>query len=192
MRLLGGTFMSGYYVKICFFLLVSLLLVSPLYANTKLSMLNKMAPEFKLESGAEEEITLEQIKSNVILLIYETRDVLEKNRSAKKALNSLFANDENLVNIRRLAIVDATKANIFTRPVWRSNFRDKSQEEGITIYGDWDGKMAESYNVQRDESNFILIDKSGVIRFYEYGAIQEQKIKELVSLIQRLAKEHNQ
>ena len=48
------------------------------------------APFFSVESGDDENLTLDMLRGKVIILFYETREVVRKNREFKDYLKSLY------------------------------------------------------------------------------------------------------
>ena len=88
----------------------------------------------------------------------------------------------------RLVVIDCSSSIWATAPIWKSKLREHSRIEGFTIYGDWTGKMLRNYQMKPDKSNFLIIDKHGIVRYSATGAVnpgQFEKIKKLLlNLIQ--------
>jgi predicted transcriptional regulator len=78
---------------------------------------------------------------------------------------------------------------VFFRGAWDEGLRNNSKQEGITIYGDWDGKMSSDYRTAEGVSNIIIIDKKGVIRYYASGQIEDKNISIIEELLESLIKE---
>lgn len=57
----------------------------------------------------------------------------------------------------------------------------------MDIYGDWDGKVAEDYDFNLDDSNIVIIDKDGFIRYLSKKEIKDEneinKIERLLNQI---------
>jgi len=145
------------------------------------------APFFSVKSGDDEELTLDMLKSKVAVVFYETKEVVEKNRPLKNALNRLLR-DKILPagSSVGVAIVDCSSAFWpFTR-IWKTRLKENSEKEGLTIYGDWNGKMARAYNMKRGESNVILIDSDGVVVYCHAGKINDDGISRIEQLLKKL------
>ena len=171
-------------VSLCFFLGFSSLCLA---ANEKVG---KKAPFFSVKSGDDKELTLDMLKGKVAIIFYETKEVVEKNRALKEALKKL-GRDESYRSAASVAVAVADCSGAFwpfTR-IWRNKLVENSKKEGLTIYGDWDGKMSSDYGMKPDESNVIVVDGEGVIRYFKAGEIDSQGIDELKELLATLVSE---
>jgi predicted transcriptional regulator len=151
----------------------------------------KKAPSFRVESGDGKVLTPNKLRGKVLVIFYETREVVEKNRELKKALNELardpsFPSDVSL----GVPIVNCSGAFWPFARIWRSKLKENSKKEGLTIYGDWDGKMFTDYKMKNHESNVLAIDKNGMIRYSKAGKIDSKGINEIVDLLRKLASEN--
>jgi len=61
--------------------------------------------------------------------------------------------------------------------------RHHSKRVGITLYGDWDGRMARDYQMKENESNFLIIDRKGIIRYVSFGRITDEQFQEIEKLL---------
>lgn len=147
------------------------------------------APFFSVESGDEENLTLDMLRGKVIILFYETREVVRKNREFKDYLKSLYNGLPEAVqeNVFRLVVINCLDASFATRPIWRTKLREASERQGMTIYGDWTGDMLSNYQLQDDESNFLVIDKNGIIRYMATGLIEKDQFEKLKEMLLNLA-----
>jgi len=142
------------------------------------------APYFKVISGGNEELELKDIKGKVAVIFYETKDTVEQNRRLKDELDGFY--DMQPGRIKRLILrvpVINCKGVIFS-DAWKNNLRESSRKEGITIYGDWDGKMFFSYGIKDKESNLIIIGTDGIVKYCSAGIVEEKdfdKIKDLLA-----------
>ena len=149
------------------------------------------APPFKAISGEGKALTLEDILGKAAGIFYETTDVVKQNMQLKEALGKYYeAQPESARNlIVRLPVINCSGVFLPLRGIWRSEFRKHSALEGITIYGDWTGRMFADYDIQDGVSNVFLIDKKGIIRYYASGRIQGKEIEKVVSLFKKLVEE---
>lgn len=142
------------------------------------------APIFHVSSGDGRAATLDSIRGKVAVIFYETTDVIERNRSLKEDLKAFYNAQGNSVreNIIRLPIINCTSAGSFVN-MWKKSLIDNSSKEGLTIYGDWDGAMFSVYGMINNDSNFLIIDKGGTVRYISVGRIPDvyfQRIKDLL------------
>jgi len=167
---------------LCFFLGFPIVCMA---ANPKVG---EKAPFFRVKSGDDKELTLDMLKGKVAVIFYETKEVVEKNRAVKEALKKLGRDESYPSGISvAVAVVDCSGAFWpFTR-IWRSKLVENSKKEGLTIYGDWDGRMSSDYGMKPDESNVIVVDAGGIVRYRKAGEIDRPGIDELKELLRELA-----
>lgn len=147
----------------------------------------EQAAFFRVYSGDDKEFTFAGIKGKVAVIFYETKESKEVNRPLKEELNRFLAElpDASKRQVARLAVINCQ--GVFLTGIWKQALRENSQKEGLTIYGDWDGKMAQDYGMQPEASNFLIIDKKGVIRYFAKGPAPKEKFGEIKDLLRRLA-----
>jgi hypothetical protein len=147
------------------------------------------APYFKVLSGNNEELTSEDIRGKVAVIFYETKDTVERNRLLKNELNKFYAEQPDHLKkiILRVSIINCQ--GVFFSGIWKNNLKDNSQKEGISIYGDWDGRMFLSYGIKDKESNLLIIGKDGIISYYGAGKAGENDIEAIKNLLARLVNE---
>lgn len=144
------------------------------------------APDFKVISGNGEELTLDVLKGKVAVLFYETKNTVEQNRRLKNNLNIFYANQSSPYKKEILRIGVINCQGVLFKSAWEKGLRDNSLKEGITIYGDWDGKMFASYQVKQDISNIIIIDREGIVRYYASGQVEDKDIVMIEELLKGL------
>ncbi len=149
------------------------------------------APEFNVSDGNDVVLNSDTIKGKVIVGFYEQKDQIEKNRQLKTVLQKYYYDNIAISskNVFMLSVIDATSANFITRPIWKKGFIRNSEQNNVTVYGDWDGDMKEAYGMPDNESVFILIDKKGIIRYIYSGKVPEKYFTGIKDLIGRLCLE---
>jgi len=147
------------------------------------------APFFSVESGDDENLTLDMLSGKVIILFYGTREVVEKNREFKDYLKSLYNALPEAVqeNVFRLVVINCSEASFATKPIWRMKLREASERQEMTIYGDWTGAMLGDYQIQDHDSNFLVIDRNGIIRYAATGLIENGQFEKLKEMLLNLA-----
>lgn len=141
------------------------------------------APYFKVISGNNEELTLDDIKGKVAVIFYETKDVAERNRQLKDELNKFYDAQPDYIKkmIFRVPVINCNR--VFFTGTWKDNLKQNSKKEGLTIYGDWDGKMFFSYGIIDKESNLIIIGRDGIIKYSFAGSVEEKDFGRIKGLL---------
>jgi hypothetical protein len=145
------------------------------------------APSFSLESGNNQRLTLDMLRGKVVALFYATRDTVHVNDDLQHYLDKLYATQPiNIQNqIFRLLVVNAMEATSLT--TWKEKLRETSAKLKITIYGDWTGEMFAAYRMRDNDSNFIIIDKRGIVRFAASGQVANSRFEAIKKLLLELA-----
>jgi len=146
----------------------------------------KPAPSFSLVSGDDKKITLDMLRGKVVTLFYATRETVKVNDELQHYLDTLYnAQPQNIQNqILRLLVLNAMEATFLN--TWKESLMQTSTELGITIYGDWTGGMFAAYRMRDNDSNFIIIDKKGIIRFAASGKIANSRFEAIKRLLKEL------
>lgn len=146
------------------------------------------APIFKVKSGEGKILTLDMVRKKVIVIFYEAKNVVGKNRKLKDELNKFYSDqpDDVKESIVRLPVINCSSAFWPFTIIWKSKLRENSKKEGITIYGDWSGKMFSDYKMKDKESNVLIIDKKGIIRYFAFGKIEDKEINKIKELLREL------
>jgi hypothetical protein len=87
---------------------------------------------------------------------------VDANKRLKDELNKLYYEQTDVLKdvLVRLPIIDCSDAFWPFLGIWKRRLREYSKKEGVTIYCDWEGKMASDYKMKADVSNVVIIDKS--------------------------------
>jgi hypothetical protein len=146
------------------------------------------APDFEVESGDGMKMTGEMIRGKVAVIFYETKDVTRKNADMKDRLNELYDAQSRKVQqeIIRLPVFKCSRVIWPLTLAWKKALRKHSKRVGVTLYCDWDGRMFRNYRMPDNESNCLMIDKQGIVRFSVSGRITEQQFKRMEALLDRL------
>ena len=150
-----------------FFKILFFVFVSCSFAEEQTLKINSTAPDFTVTSGNGETISLDSLKGKVIVLIYEKKEAVKKTRSLKNLLYKIYCSksEKKRKEIVRVPVIDCSAASWPTTTIWKKKLVDNSKKEGITIFGDWNGKMKENYNLKNKNSTILIIDKKGVIKY---------------------------
>jgi len=131
------------------------------------------------------------ILGKVVVLFYETRQVVDKNDELKDELRRVYKVQPADIRekIFRLVVIDCSPASFLTLRIWKSKLSEHSRREGFTIYGDWSQRMLQDYRMQGNESNFMIIDKRGIIRYSATGKISNGQFQNIKNLLASLVQE---
>ena len=145
------------------------------------------APSFSLISGDNKKLTLDMLSGKIVVLFYATRDTVQVNDDLQNYLDTLYATQpKNIQNqIFRLLVVNAMEAMSLT--TWKEKLIETSAKLKITIYGDWTGDMFAAYRMRDNDSNFVIIDKRGIVRFAASGRIDNSRFEAIKKLLLELA-----
>ncbi len=143
------------------------------------------APNFLVESGDNQKLSLDMVRGKVIVLFYESRHAIKENSALKDELIHFYlAQPANIKkHVFRLVVIDCSQSFGPATLLWKNGLREYSGKEGFTIYGDWNRKMLTDYHMEAGRSNFLIIDKLGIIQYAATGKVnpgQFEKIKELL------------
>jgi len=154
-------------------------------------LLGEKAPFFRVKSGDGKELTADMVKGKVVVIFYETKEVVEKNRELKGSLGKFFRQQKTEIAglLTPVSVVDCSAAFWPLTRIWKSKLVENSKREGITIYGDWDGTMSSAYKMRENESNVVVLDTAGIIRYIKSGKVDTAGIDEIKELLKELIPE---
>jgi peroxiredoxin len=161
------------------------------FASAEGAAIGTKAPVFEVRSGDDKVLNLDMVRGKVVVLFHETKDVSQENRKLKNELKAFYQErtDAEKGLIVKLPIINCSGAFFPFTGIWRSKLRENSIKEAVTIYGDWNGKMAADYNMKDGASNVLIIDKRGIIRYFSSGVVASDEINRVKELLKRLAAE---
>jgi hypothetical protein len=145
------------------------------------------APSFSLVSGDNQKLSLDTLRGKVVVLFYATRDTVHVNDELQHYLDRLYDTEPQNIQkqVFRLLVVNAVEATDLT--AWKEKLRETSAQLNITIYGDWTGGMSAAYRMRDNDSNFVIIDKRGIVRFAASGRIDSSRFEAIKKLLLELA-----
>jgi len=151
----------------------SLVICSALQAAAAPLLIGREAPPFQVESGDGKVLQAKMLRGKVVVLFYESKDVLPKSRPLKAILNAYYKEQkkEDQQMILCVPIINCMSATWPFKGIWKSRLIENSKRVGMTVFGDWDGKMGTSYGMKGNDTNLLILDKRGVIRYFQSGVI---------------------
>ena len=166
--------------------------VLPRLGRTKPS-LGQGGAVFPRRGGGRQPLDAKMVRGKIVILFYECKEILPKSRPLKNVLTAFYREQPKEIydQIVVLPIINATGATWPFRGIWKTTLVEKSQKVGMTVYGDWDGKMCAAYAMKGDDTNLLILDKKGVVRFFQSGVIAPEKAGAIKSLLLEIAGEPN-
>ncbi len=158
---------------LCLIMLPFLALCPETKAAGPSPLVGREAPHFRVESGDGRVLDKGMLRGKVVVLFYESKDSLAKSRPLKKALSAFYNEQrkEEQELILRVPVINCTAAVWPFRGIWKRELVENSKRVGMTVYGDWDGKMAISFGMKSDDTNLVIMDKKGRVRFFHTGVV---------------------
>lgn len=146
------------------------------------------APDFRIMDGNEKWLDSKTLMGKVVVGFYNDKSAADKNNELRDKLNGFWQKHDSIAQLSsfKLAVTDASQANITTKWIWRRVMRNKSKTLGIPLYGDWDGSMKKDFGIPDGESTFFIFDKKGVIRYLRSGTIPASEHGRIMLLIKQL------
>lgn len=143
------------------------------------------APALSVTSGDDKVMTLDMLRGKVVVLLYTTKDTSYRNAKLRETLNNFYdtQSDERKYHSFKFVILDCSSAFFPIDFIWKKKLIEASKSKNMDIYGDWDGKVAEDYDFNLDDSNIVIIDKDGFIRYLSRKEITD---KNEINKIERL------
>ena len=59
----------------------------------------------------------------------------------------------------------------------------------MTVYCDWSGHISRSYNMNTKDSNMLMLDRKGVIRYRFSGKIDTNRFEDIRNVLDKLVHE---
>ena len=152
----------------------------------------KEAPYFRVEAGDGKVMDARMIRGKVTVLFYECKDALAKSRPLKKALNAYYQEQAKEMNgsLVVLPVINATSGAAWPwKGLWKQALSEQSKRVGMTVYADWDGRMCAAFAMDGNDTNLVILDKNGVIRFHQTGAVSPEQADAIRTLLEHIVNE---
>ena len=165
----------------------------PCSAQSPQTLLGKPAPSFIVESGDGRRLSLDMVKGRVTVIFYETKEASRRNSDVKDRLNDLYDRQDERTrqSIVRVPVFNCPLVFWPVSLVWKESLKKHSKRVDITLYGDWDGRMGRDFQMKDNESNVVLLDRRGTIRYASYGRITDRQFADIEELLDRLVNREN-
>ena len=163
-----------------------LFLVTPAFSLEK----GDIVPPFTVLSHEGEPFTEENLLGKLSVVFYDTRHTASWNNDLKYAIGEFREKHLPLLaNLEVIQIIDASSANFLTRSIWKRKLRENARKYGVTLYADWSGGMRRDFSFSARESNVLVVDTHGTVRYTFRGKVPENEKNQLFSLLLTLGEE---
>ena len=145
------------------------------------------APEFEVYSTHASSLHSSSLNGKVLVITYETKDVVDKNKAFKDKVLELYSTDTSKNQpVRIVPIINCFK---YKWPINKYCFKKtqgSARDLGIPIYYDKNGNMYEDFGMKDDESNVFVVDKDGTVSYIKQGKLNDTEIGHVMKLIHEL------
>lgn len=154
------------------------------------SLVGMVAPPFSVETADGKVTDNGVLKGKVVVLFYESKDAMDKSRPLKNHLNGFYARLETEMQntMERMAVLACRGVVWPVKEIWKKRMLEESRQWGVPVYGDWDGVMEKAFGFDAEDTNLIVMDRHGVVRYASTGAVSPREADALVNLLAKLLK----
>jgi predicted transcriptional regulator len=125
------------------------------------------------------------IAGRVAVISYETKGTAEVNRPFKRAVLQRWRQSDS-ASPAIVPVINCFSFFGFARSICANRVAAASKKENLVIYTDSDGAMFRDFKMADDQSNIIIFDKKGLVRFAHAGRLDDAGVQAAVKLIERL------
>lgn len=145
------------------------------------------APAWSVYAGERRISYPESYGGKVLVVTYESKDVVEKNRPFKNRIITFCAspiNDSGVVV--PFPVIDCSGYIGPIKSYCIKQVEKNSRTEKIQLYTDRDGLMRSAFSMQHHESTILIIDQQGIIRYRHAGRITDEECERIIALLSAL------
>jgi hypothetical protein len=136
----------------------------------------------------ERSLSLETLRGQPVLVVYEDKDSSKLNAALKRELDELMKSQPRLRKVRVVAVADVSEYDFWpAKGAVKDAIRDEQKKANTTIYLDWSADFRSKLALDRATSNVVLFDGEGRFVFARSGALAPADRKALVEAMQSLA-----
>ena len=130
-------------------------------------------------------ISSENIAGRAAIITYETKGTAEVNRRFKQAVLQRWRQADSTAPAI-VPVINCFSFFGFARSICANRVAAVSKKENLIIYTDSDGAMFRDCKITDDQSNIIILDKKGLVRFIHAGRLEDADVQAAVRLVERL------
>ena len=135
---------------------------------------------YRIEAPSGASLTTSELSGKRFLLWYESPRTVSLNDDAKRTLDRVLPHTGVLlVAVGDVSAYDYWPARAFAK----RKLTQYAAKYGHPIFGDWHAQMRAAFHLQADESNLLLVDADGAIRFRATGKLSQEQIDRVAALL---------
>ena len=148
------------------------------------------APAFTVNSGEKGILSSITLSGKVMVVTYETKDVIDKNKKFKdRVLKFCKTNTDTNSQVVIVPVISCFQYAWPVKGYCAAQVQKNASALKMKLYDDRTGRMFEDFGMQDNESNVLIIDKKGAIRYFKTGRLDEDEIASAIALIKKLESE---
>ena len=133
-------------------------------------------------------ISSRDIAGRVAIITYETKGAAEVNRPFKQAVLQRWRQSDS-ASPAIVPVINCASFFGFARSICANRVAAVSKKENLIIYTDSDGAMFRDFKMTDDQSNIIIVDKKGFVRFTHAGRLDDAGVQAAVQLVEQVLRE---
>ena len=146
-----------------------------------------IAPGFEVYEGKSVPLNSSSLKGKVLIITYETKEVVDKNKKFKDRVLDYLSGDDRHSTVTIVPVINCFK---YTWPFDKyciTKVQENARTLGMRLYDDRKGTMYDEFNIVDNESNVIIVDKKGIVSYRKAGRLNDTEIDDVMKLLQKLA-----
>ncbi len=141
----------------------------------------------KLVDVDDRSLSLEALRGQPVLVVYEDKDSSKLNAALKRELDELMKNEPKLRKLRVVAVADVSEYDFWpAKGAVKDAIRDEQKKANTTIYLDWSADFRTKLALDAKTSNVVLFDREGRFVYARAGALTAADRKALVGEMRAL------
>lgn len=146
---------------------------------------------FSLPTTSGHPRSVAQYRGRVVILFYESREVVAQNQPLKDALGRQGERDPSLA--QRFALIPV--ANVGAYNFWpaqhfaREAITAIARHQGVEMWFDWDRTLVHALGLRDGASNVVVLDRQGRVRYHRWGRIAPGDVERFLSTLSAVANE---
>jgi hypothetical protein len=141
-------------------------------------------PAFAVEAE-NSRLSSRDIAGRVAIITYETKGTAEVNRPFKKAVLARWRQGDS-AGPAIVPVINCFSFFGIVRSICANRVSAAAKKEGLMIYTDGEGAMFKDFKMADDQSNTVIVDKTGVVRFAHAGPLDDAAVQGCIRLVEEL------
>ena len=146
-----------------------------------------VSPGFEVYGEKSVPLNSSSLKEKVLIITYETKDVVDKNKKFKDRVLDCLSGDDTRSTVAIVPVINCFKYTWLFDKYCITKVQENARTLGMRLYDDRKGTMYNDFNIRDNESNVIIVDKKGVVSYRKAGRLNDTEINDVMKLIQKLS-----